>query len=263
MPQQPTPFDRATSSPTSIDGYRIEAGLVDARFGPEPDWAGLYPLCTEHRGVSALDDHTCDPFDDGAGCPACSWEACQACQSQMLTPRMALVLHTYAVVLADLLGEEIDHVVGADEHTMPQWLWGDVLPPVAWSYLTVAFAERFVAGLHTLAGRLAAGRGLWANCTGEELAVHTLLDHARDLYGDGEFHDLWGDELAALPAGGEADEDFEWLREVCLEDHDVLMLFDPYLDGIEVDAVAAAQMGLVNLAPPVWFVPFRDAAAVA
>ncbi|MFE9647478.1 hypothetical protein ACFYO0_25845 [Streptomyces sp. NPDC006365] len=45
--------------------------------------------------------------------------------------------------------------------------------------------------------------------------------------------------------------------DVLFEDHDVLMLFDNTLDGIEdADSDIHQSMGMVNLAPHAWFAPF-------
>lgn len=54
-----------------------------------------------------------------------------------------------------------------------------------------------------------------------------------------------------LPDHGDRDEDFYWMREVLFEDHDVLMLYNRPLDGIEIEAD-----GNSSLHPRDWFLPF-------
>lgn len=58
-------------------------------------------------------------------------------------------------------------------------------------------------------------------------------------------------EVPHLPEHHGPDSDFDWVREVL--DHDVLMLFNPSLDGIEDPAV----VDTANLHPREWFLPFR------
>jgi len=62
-------------------------------------------------------------------------------------------------------------------------------------------------------------------------------------------------EVAHLPEHDGPDSDFDWMREVLFEDHDVLMLYNPSLDGIEDPAV----FDTANLHPRDWFRPFRAA----
>ncbi|MDX3240275.1 hypothetical protein [Streptomyces sp. ME18-1-4] len=54
------------------------------------------------------------------------------------------------------------------------------------------------------------------------------------------------------------DFDWDWCSTVLFEDHDVLMLFDASLDGIEDSGNEINQaLGLANLAAADWFKPFR------
>jgi hypothetical protein len=88
-----------------------------------------------------------------------------------------------------------------------------------------------------------------ACCTAEELALHEIIDLA-------EAHLI--DDIVSpaaichLPDHGERDEDFYWVRAVLFEDHDVLMLYNRALDGIEYDID-----GTESLHPSAWFEPFR------
>lgn len=55
------------------------------------------------------------------------------------------------------------------------------------------------------------------------------------------------------------EEDDEWIeemRDLCFEDHDFLMLFDPKMDGF-YEEEGAEQMGYANLREQDWFRAFR------
>jgi len=261
------------TSPT-INGYDIEPDLVYADAGPQPDWLALYPLAdchptrpTDTELSDCVDGSTHDDTEN-SGCYACMWEVCEE-GSSPLTPRLAFVLHTSAVVLADNLRtgmsfEIVETPDLADRLDLSNtWFWSHMLPRAAHRQMTYGWAHRFIACFETIAGRLAAGRGLSANCTGEEAAMHALLSFASDLDRDGDIAAVWGDELAALPDAGTDDADFAYLRDVCLEDRDVLWLYDEAFDGVESDEQAAADLRTVNLRPSEWFLPFRDVATAA
>lgn len=254
-----------------IDGYTIEPGLVDASQADadtQPDWQRLFPVPTCHpRRPDLADSRACRAHGEEATCYSCSWAECSECAGTDLTPRLAFFLHLRATILADQLADDLaSDIVDPGIGTLDlgaALMWEGVLPPTVERDATRAWAERFVACFETIAGRLAAGRVPYPNCTGEEMALHTILDHAESLAADGEvaaaFHDWYGH----LPASAD-DEDFAWLREVLFEDHDVLLLFDPALDGIEdPDNPVHQQLGMANLEARSWFLPFRAPAAAA
>jgi hypothetical protein len=54
-------------------------------------------------------------------------------------------------------------------------------------------------------------------------------------------------------------EDCEWLKNLLFEDEDVLLLFEPEMDGAWDDPVIQGRMGYAHLNPPEWFVPFSTA----
>jgi hypothetical protein len=73
------------------------------------------------------------------------------------------------------------------------------------------------------------------------------------------------DDAAVVPPNfdsyplNEEDADVDWWREVLLQDLDVLMLFDPSLDGVE-DSDVSRELRLINLHPTQWFLPFPSSA---
>jgi len=131
------------------------------------------------------------------------------------------------------------------------------LPPIAQRLADDAWMRRFASCFDLLAGRLARGGFLpeeLASCTAEEMALHLVVDVAENFVSEGILP-----PEDQLPGYGEADADFEWAREVLFRDHDVLMLFDPSLDGIEDETgEIQEQYRFANLHPRDWFVTFPD-----
>ena len=160
-----------------------------------------------------------------------------------MTPRMAWHLWSGALYLAD------------------EWRHGDVhslleaLPLIARPYAKDrAWRQQFIAGFERIAERLARGGedDVLARCTAEELALHKIIDLAEAQV----LADIVSPAAVChLPDHGARDEDFHWMREVLFEDHDVLMLYNHALDGIDrtVD-------GHSSLQPRAWFEAFRPAA---
>lgn len=86
------------------------------------------------------------------------------------------------------------------------------------------------------------------------MALHLAIARAQNLTRNRPR--LVSDAVAALPEERQA---FDWdaCSDVLFQDHDVLMLFDNTLDGIEDPGNGIHQaMGMVNLAPNEWFAPF-------
>lgn len=90
--------------------------------------------------------------------------------------------------------------------------------------------------------------------TGEEMALHLGIACAQDLTRNRPR--LLRDTVADLP---EDRADFDWsaCSDSLFQDHDVLMLFDHSLDGIEdAEGDIHQSLGMVNLAPQDWFAAF-------
>ncbi|WP_327378954.1 hypothetical protein OG393_34190 (plasmid) [Streptomyces sp. NBC_01216] len=97
--------------------------------------------------------------------------------------------------------------------------------------------------------------GIEPRCTGEEMALHLMIDRARSITTNRP--NAVRDLVADLPRR-HADYDWEGCSDNLFEDHDVLMLFDARLDGMEdKDSEIHQAMGMVNLAADEWFEPFR------
>ena len=61
------------------------------------------------------------------------------------------------------------------------------------------------------------------NCTGEEMALHKIIEYASDFAEDEKECHI--EDYYALPVH-EEDDDFDTVRENLFQDHDVLMLFN-------------------------------------
>lgn len=164
----------------------------------------------------------------------------------ILAPRLAAHLWGAAVFLSDTYREDLHSEMLRQE-----------LPPIAQRLADDAWIERFVSCFESLAGRLGSGRFIpeqLASCTAEEMALHMLIDLAEAFVNDGVVP-----TESPLPTRGDDDTDFDWAREVLFRDHDVLMLFNVSLDGIEDDSgELAEQYRFANLHPRDWFEPFAD-----
>ncbi len=162
-----------------------------------------------------------------------------------ISPRMASRLWAAAVTLADTYDEDRWHLLTR------------ALPPIAQRLANEVWMERFACCFGALArrfeGREFDATGI-ATCTAEEMALHLVIDVAEGATRDGSLAtDL------SLPARPDRDEDFDAIRELHFRDHDVLLLFDASLDGIEAPNSAVDEYGrFANLHPQAWFLPFED-----
>lgn len=157
-----------------------------------------------------------------------------------MTPRMAMRLWHTALRLADeWQSAPLDRLV-------------DDLPRIARPHAADgAWRQQFADAFRQIAGRLSTAEGLrqiLAQCTADEVALHFTIDAA----GSDVARGITPEHLDRLPDHGASDVDFGWMQEVLFEDHDVLMLYNPALDGIEIDFDSNDL-----LHPRDWFQPFR------
>lgn len=163
-----------------------------------------------------------------------------------LSPRKACQLWTAAIVLADTYRDsDLWSVLKAE------------LPPLAQRMADDVWMARFVTCFEALAARLAQDQfdsSQLASCTGEEMALHLVIDLAAAGVSDDTI--LMDD---SLPDDEQRDDDFEWAREVLFRDHDVLLLFNASLDGIDdTESDLSQRYMFANLHPKRWFLPFPD-----
>lgn len=164
----------------------------------------------------------------------------------ILSPRMAFRLWRTALLLQATYGDE-----GMSESLLPE------LPPIARRLADDAWLARFIRCFGSLAERI--GRGGFdpsetASCTGDEMALHLVIDEAEEEAHCGEIQ-----IPEYLPSDPERDDDFELVREIMFRDHDVLLLFEGSLDGIEDGESEMNEFyRFANLHPREWFLPFAD-----
>lgn len=161
-----------------------------------------------------------------------------------LAPRMAARLWVVAQLAHDTFRQ------GQPE------MWLEQLPTVAGPHVDERFIAAFGSRFDVIALRLAEGLeelSAVATCTADELALHLTIEYAEDLSGDDALDWEWIEALPRRPQ----DEDFGRLKDILFEDNDVLILYNPALDGVEDPNSEIAQLGrFVNLHPNDWFKTF-------
>jgi len=135
-------------------------------------------------------------------------------------------------------------------------MWLEQLPTVAATHVDERFIAAFGSRFDVIALRLAEGLeelSAVATCTADELALHMIIGYAEEQRRDGS--PAWG-WIEALPHHPD-DDDFDLLRDILFEDNDVLILYNPAMDGIEDPESDIAQIQrFVNLHPNDWFKTF-------
>lgn len=197
-----------------------------------------------HRSLTTRKDEVVEEAAAGADLP--DFTALYGSDGS-LTPRMAYRMWSGALASGDTWRLARDD---------PRWLIDD-LPPIArpWAIPVSPWLDRFVSGFYDIADRIALGsvaEDALTTCTGDEMALHLVIDFAEAEFESGT--DAFDERIALLPALGDSDTDFESARDVLLRDDDVLMLFDPSLDGVD-DPDSGYRT--VNLHPERWFLPFE------
>ena len=180
-----------------------------------------------------------------------------------LTPRMAARIHHVAVVDGDTM-LELDDLCP----TLPKVARPFFKKSKEWR---LSFRDCYLR----IALRLQKGLPPRPNCTGEEMALHNIMDRMQDA------DDAIGDEIDQLPQYPN-DDDFDMVKDCAVEDLDVLMLFedgDPGFDDSDDDdepdvdnsvlapgstaawmlgSTAETLMNTAHLHPGEWFHAFRN-----
>jgi len=161
-----------------------------------------------------------------------------------LPPRMAAKLWTVAEMIGD------SFIAGIGE------MWLEELPTVAKQFTDEAFIAAFAARFEVLTQRIGAGLRVTTDittCTADEVALHMVVDRAQELEAEGFFHGGWIDALEQ-----QDEDDFLDAKDMLFRDFDVLLLFEPSLDGVEdPDSEAYQAEGFENLHPRDWFKTFE------
>jgi hypothetical protein len=179
------------------------------------------------------------------------WAARQggACQTRdLMTPRNAAQLWVAATELSDALDVE-----RALLHTPIHGAW--VRLPWVVSCTPDEWYGQFVDTVLDLADDVAAGRCPVPRCTGDEMALHLVLEDIADP--DEYLHDLIAIASDGLPFSG-WDGNWEVLAAELFPNPRVRSLLADNFGGIDDDMELVAETGIVRLAPERWFHTFAD-----
>lgn len=186
-----------------------------------------------------------DPAETGLD----EWEADDD-SHQVLTPRTAVVLRLALDELSTQAWQEVAALGDEPLRRGAGGLFGS-LPPVTLGQ-NGPWRRHMARAFDDLAADLTAGAEVEPRCTGEEMALHLGIAHARAM--ERNRPRLVRETVGELVAHRR---DYDWnaCSDYLFQDHDVLMLFDSALDGLE-DSDINQAMGMENLAPADWFAPF-------
>jgi hypothetical protein len=132
----------------------------------------------------------------------------------------------------------------------------DQYPPLTYAQ-SGDWRRRAARAYDDLATDLAGGCWPRPRCPAEEMALHLILDRARDWWSDVDAGcGIRPEELALLPSHAD-DLDWDGARDALFVDHDILLLFDPGQDGLDDPGSAenrSARIG--DYRPAAWFNSF-------
>ncbi|WP_328806669.1 hypothetical protein [Streptacidiphilus fuscans] len=169
-----------------------------------------------------------------------------------LTPRTTAVLALALRQLADQAWQETAALADEPLRRGAGGLFGS-LPPCT-LHQNDAWRRQMARAFDDLADDYTAQVTIGPRCTAEEMALHLGIRQAKTLTRNRP--KLVDQTVKGLPRHP-GDYDWEYCSDALFEDHDVLMLFDEQLDGIEDDENPINQsLGMANLAPKDWFTPF-------
>lgn len=210
---------------------------MSAAVRQDPDFAALFAVCTCRR-----------------------WN-CEDCQAWQLTPRTAAALWVAAQLTADETYDDIAEYGDTPVFAVDGWAVFDQYPPLTYGQ-GGEWRRRAARAFDDLAADLTAGRWPRPGCPAEEMALHLMLDRARDWWIDADAGcGIRPEELAVLP-GHVDDLDWDGARDALFVDHDILLLFDPGSDGIDdPDCVENRHARIGDYRPAAWFTPFTAADA--
>ncbi|MEV7871432.1 hypothetical protein AB0P17_36250 [Streptomyces sp. NPDC088124] len=174
-------------------------------------------------------------------------------EDEELTERTAAVLRVALEELSEQVWQDVAAVGDAPLRRGEGRVLGS-LPPITFGQ-DRQWRRQMARCFDDLAADLTKTGTVRPLCTGEEMALHLGIDRAKSLTRNRP-------RLVAETVQGlgedRRDLDWDWCSDVLFEDHDVLMLFDASLDGIEDRGNEINQaLGLANLAAADWFKPFR------
>lgn len=211
-------------------GWRLRSEESQDLRQIRPDFTALFPV------------RSCD----------CDREDCEICGDWQLTPRTADMLYTSLQILSDQAYDDVDErgddpVSGKDDN---DWWFFDRLPRITW-HMNAAWRRQIGHACEDLARDLAAGQWPSPRNNAEEIVLHLAIRDAPDCLEMAE--DAGDSDHDALPRNHD-DYDWDMCSEILFEDHDVLMLYNADLDGMEdPDTDVNQEFGIGDLRPKAWF----------
>lgn len=180
-----------------------------------------------------------------------------------LSPRNAMALWVVATEMYDFANSDIDEICDGGTPIKESFVLGG-LPPICRNADKV-WLQRFAQCFKDMAEKLQKGLVPYPTCTGEEVALHLALTVLEDDSSCATGRKANLDTISMDAALAEAyetcgrsatDLDVHYLREILFEDWDYQYLYNMEDDGIE-DSEVGAMLGIGNLTPKKWFLPFR------
>jgi hypothetical protein len=214
-------------------GWRLRAE-DDESSGSRPDFTALFPV-------------------ESCGCER---DDCEICTGWQLTPRTADALHSALSVLSDQAYDDVAERGNApvEPGDRDDWWVFDRLPRLTWTQ-DAHWRRRFARACDDLVTDLEKGEVPEPRSNAEEMALHLAIrDAPRWL----EVADENEGPHNQLP---EHRDDYDWdlYSEMLFQDHDVLMLFNEGLDGIEDPGDPLnREAGMGDLRPAAWFEFFNN-----
>ncbi|MER5932937.1 hypothetical protein [Streptomyces sp. NPDC002054] len=186
--------------------------------------------------------------------PDIEWDE-QGEEPWQMTPRTSRMLSCNLEILADMAHDELDEL--GDQPISPKGfgIFFACLPASTWSQ-SRSWRRRVLRALDDLNEDIALGRSPEPRCTAEELALHFALQSASAMTCDEP--DLVAEFTRGLP---EQRGDYDWpiCSDLLFQDHDVLFLYDPAMQGLEhPDDPLNRRMGIGDLRPEGWFEEFGN-----
>lgn len=172
-----------------------------------------------------------------------------------MTPRTSRILSCNLEILADMAHDELDEL--GDQPISPNsfGMFFACLPASTWGQPR-HWRRRVLRALDDLNEDITLGHSPEPRCAAEELALHFALQSASAMTCDDP--ELVAEFTQGIP---EQRGDYDWstCSELLFQDHDVLFLYNPMMQGLEhPDDPINQHMGIGDLRPEGWFEEFGN-----
>lgn len=172
-----------------------------------------------------------------------------------MTARTSRILSCNLEILADMAHDELNEL--GDQPISPNsfGIFFALLPASTWNQPR-RWRRRVLRALDDLNEDITLGHPPEPRCAAEELALHFALESASAMTRDQP--DLVAEFTQGLP---EQQGDYDWdvCSDLLFQDHDVLFLYDPMMQGLEhPDNPLNQRMGIGDLRPEGWFEEFHN-----